>query len=212
MSVICPTILASDTASFQEQVERLQSFASRVQIDLADGDFAPTQTIGPAEIRWPKDWAVDIHLMYRRPIEQLEALAALAPQRVIVHAEAEGDLLGAIQYLQKVGIKAGLALLRGTVPQSVQELIMAVDHVLIFSGDLGKYGGKANLLQLEKVRIVKKMKPDLEIGWDGGANLDNVYTLALGGVDVINVGGAIANSKNPAGTYAQLVEEVKPKQ
>jgi len=211
MSIICPTILASDLASFQEQAQRLQPFALRVQIDLADGDFAPTQTIGPAEVRWPENWAVDIHLMYRRPIEQLEALASLAPQRVIIHAEAEGDLLGAVQYLQKVGIKTGIALLRSTVPESVRELIMAVDHVLVFSGDLGKYGGKANLLQLEKVRIVKKMKPELEIGWDGGANLDNVYTLALGGVDVINVGGAIANSKNPAGTFAQLSEEIKPR-
>lgn len=211
MSIICPTILASDIASYQDQVVRLQPFASRVQIDLADGDFAPTQTIGPTELRWPENWAVDIHLMYQRPVEQLEALARLAPRRVILHAEAEGDLLGSIQYLQKVGIKTGLALLRGTVPESVRELILAVDHVLIFSGDLGKYGGKANLLQLEKVRIVKKMKPELEIGWDGGANLDNAYTLALGGVNVINVGGAIAHSKNPAATYAQLVEEVKPK-
>lgn len=211
MSIICPTILASDAGSFQEQAQRLMPFASRVQIDLADGDFAPTQTIGPAEVRWPENWAVDVHLMYRRPIEQLEALTSLAPQRVIIHAEAEGDLLGAVQYLQKVGIKTGVALLRSTVPESVRELILAVDHVLIFSGDLGKYGGKANLLQLEKVRIVKKMKPDLEIGWDGGANLDNVYTLALGGVDVINVGGAIANSTNPTATYAQLVEEIKPK-
>lgn len=211
MSIICPTILAGDAASFQEQAQRLQPFASRVQIDLADGDFAPTQTISPVEVRWPENWAVDIHLMYRRPVEQLEALASLAPQRVIIHAEAEGDLLGAVQYLQKVGIKTGVALLRGTVPESVRDLIMAVDHVLIFSGDLGKYGGKANLLQLEKVRIVKKMKPELEIGWDGGANLDNVYTLALGGVDVINVGGAIANSKNPAATYAQLSEEIKPR-
>ena len=211
MSIICPTILASDAATYQEQVTRLQPFATRVQIDLTDGDFAPTQTIGPSEVRWPTNWAVDIHLMYRSPVEQLETLARLAPQRVILHAEAEGDLLGSIQYLQKVGIKTGIALLRGTVPESVRDLILAVDHVLIFSGDLGKFGGKANLLQLEKVRIVKKMKPGIEVGWDGGASLDNVYTLALGGVDVINVGGAIANSKNPAATYAQLVDEVKPR-
>ena len=153
MSIICPTILASDAETYKEQVTRLQPFATRVQIDLADGDFAPTQTIGPSEVRWPTNWEVDIHLMYRRPVEQLEVLASLAPQRVILHAESEGDLLGSIQYLQKVGIKTGLALLRGTVPDSVRELILAVDHVLIFSGDLGKYGGKANLLQIGRAHV-----------------------------------------------------------
>ncbi len=78
---------------------------------------------------------------------------------------------------------------------------------MIFSGDLGKFGGTASMMQLEKVRLVKKIKPNVEIGWDGGVQLDNAYTLSQGNVDVLNVGGAIAKSDNPAETYNELVKE-----
>jgi ribulose-phosphate 3-epimerase len=87
-------------------------------------------------------------------------------------------------------------------------MIKAADHILIFSGDLGHYGGTASLMQLEKIRLVKAINPNAEIGWDGGANIDNAFTLAQGGVDVLNVGGAIGNAEDPASVYATLVREI----
>jgi len=80
--------------------------------------------------------------------------------------------------------------------------------VMIFSGDLGKFGGTASMMQLEKIRLIKKIKPDVEIGWDGGVKIDNAYTISKGGVDVLNVGGEIANSPTPAETYNELVKEI----
>jgi ribulose-phosphate 3-epimerase len=64
------------------------------------------------------------------------------------------------------------------------------------------------MMQLEKIRLIRKIKPNVEVGWDGGVNTENAYTLTQGGVDVLNVGGAIANSQNPAETYNQLVKEI----
>ena len=79
---------------------------------------------------------------------------------------------------------------------------------MIFSGDLGKFGGTASMMQLEKVRLIKAINPNVEIGWDGGVNVDNAYTLTQGGVDVLNVGGAIANAAEPGQVYATLVSEI----
>ncbi len=98
MSIICPTILASDTETYKEQVARLQPFATRVQIDLADGDFAPTQTIGPSEVRWPTNWEVDIHLMYRRPVEQLEVF----PGAFVYRPEECGPGLESAELVEEV--------------------------------------------------------------------------------------------------------------
>ena len=44
----------------------------------------------------------------------------------------------------------------------------------------------------------------LEYGWDGGASFENVHKLASGGVDVINVGGAIQNAPDALETYKSL--------
>jgi ribulose-phosphate 3-epimerase len=131
----------------------------------------------------------------------------MKPNLIIFHAEVAEDLLPTIQYIQQAGIKAGIALQRATVPATIAGLIEKVDHVMIFSGTLGHYGGTASLMQLEKVRLIKEIRPTVEIGWDGGVNVENAFSLAQGGVDVLNAGGAIAKSDDPAAAYAALVNE-----
>ena len=63
-------------------------------------------------------------------------------------------------------------------------------------------------MQLEKVRLIRNIHPEVEVGWDGGANLDNAFSLAQGGVDVINCGGAIAQAADAADAYQRLVVEI----
>ena len=92
--------------------------------------------------------------------------------------------------------------------RNVIPLIESADHVLIFSGDLGHFGGHADLAMLRKVADVKAIHPGVEIGWDGGANADNVAELAAGGIDVINVGGAIQRADDPQSAYDTLVSKI----
>lgn len=211
MSMITPAILADNPTLYKEQVDRVTGFAERVHIDLTDGEFAPTFTIGVQDLWAPAGWTVDIHVMAHNLEEYIPKLVNLRPNLIVVHAEANSDVMAAINQIKQAGIKAGLALLRPTVPRTVEELIKAVDHVLIFSGELGKFGGTASLMQLEKVRLVKAINPNLEIGWDGGVMVDNAYSLVQGGVDVLNVGGAIHKASDPQAVFAQLQQEINKK-
>ena len=52
------------------------------------------------------------------------------------------------------------------------------------------------------------MKPELEIGWDGGANLSNIRALAHAGIDVINIGAAISKADDPAAAFNMLKSEI----
>jgi ribulose-phosphate 3-epimerase len=211
MSVVAPAVLAETKEEFDVLVEKIKPFAKRVHIDLMDGQFAPTTSIKLDEVTLPPEWEVDLHVMYAQPDAYLEAMIRLKPMLIIIHAEAQGELLQTIEAIHKAGIKAGVALLRSTVPEDVAGLLAVADHALIFSGNLGEYGGTANMLQIEKIRLVKAINPTIEIGWDGGVNLSNAYTITLGGVDVVNVGGEIAAAADPAETYRQLDFEVHRK-
>lgn len=208
MSVIAPSITVETPEQFQASLERIQAFAQRVHVDVSDGEFAPVFLLPIGQLSWPPQWQVDIHAMVARPADVLQALIAKKPSLIVFHAEVTGDRLAIVNEIKQAGIKAGVALLRATVPADVAEIIRAVDHVMIFSGDLGKYGGTASLMQLEKVRLIKAINPNVEIGWDGGVTLENAYTLTQGGVDVLNTGSALANTDNPAGTYEALVKEI----
>ncbi len=208
MPVIAPAVLAESADQFKEKMEVLAAFTERVHIDITDGEFAPTFTVSEADAWWPSEWQADIHAMVARPSEHVQSLVSRKPNLIIFHAEVEEDLTAVIQYIKQQGIKAGIALQRSTVPLSVRSLIETVDHVMIFSGELGHHGGTASLMQLEKIRLIKDIKGDVEIGWDGGVTIENAFTLAQGGVEVLNVGGTIANSADAAGTYAKLVSEI----
>ena len=99
-------------------------------------------------------------------------------------------------------------MLKPTVPRTVEELIKIADHVMIFSGELGRFGGTASLMQLEKIRLIKAINPSVEIGWDGGVAVDNAYSLVQGGVNVLNVGGVIQKSSDPRTIFSRLQQEI----
>lgn len=202
---ICPAILTDDPAVYKLQVEQSLDYAHRLHIDLSDGVFAPQRLIPIDDVWWPGGVRADLHVMYQRPFDHVEALVALAPQLIIVHAEAEGDFLKFADTLHAHGIETGVALLPETPVNAIQPALPLIDHVLIFSGKLGHFGGHADLDLLGKARQLKEIKPTLEIGWDGGVNDQNAAELAHGGVDVLNAGGYL-HGKDPANAYAKLVE------
>ena len=211
MAVISPTVLADNLDTYKQQMERVASFSTRIQVDITDGIFAQTITVGVGDLWWPEELQVDVHAMVQRPEDYLVQLIRLKPRMVIFHAEAEGDMPAVLATLKQYGIKAGIALQRPTVASNNEAVIREADHVMIFSGNLGSFGGQASLMQLEKVRLIKRINSEAEIGWDGGVTVDNAYGIKQGGVDVLNVGSAIHNSPDPSFTYDTLVAEINKK-
>lgn len=205
---IVPAILTDNKQDYRKQVETINTFTRRVQIDVTDGAFTPIQTLDITNIWWPKNWQADLHLMVARPSQYLDTILKLGPTLCILHAEANEDLTPTFQALQEANIKIGVALLQSTYPGNVKPYIDMADHVLIFAGKLGVQGGQADMMQTEKIPLIRNMKPEVEIGWDGGANMSNIRALAHVDLDVINVGSAISQSDSPAETFQELVSEI----
>lgn len=215
MTIIAPTITTNDPAVYARRLEDFLTFASRIQIDITDGQFAPSQTINLDQVYWPpadkRECKIDLHLMLQRPIDWLDQIVAVVPDKVILHAESgdAGRMLPRIyEHLQRFGMQVGVALLPETQPADVADIIRVVDSVLIFGGHLGYQGGVADLTQLGKIPAIQQINSTVTIEWDGGANLSNVSQIAAAGVDQINIGSAISGASDPAVAYRQLVEAV----
>lgn len=207
-ATITPTILAGTPDEYRGQMERIASFATRVHVDLADGKFAPTKTVGIDQVWWPGGVRADLHVMYQKPFEHTKLFLGLAPQMVIVHAEAEGDFVEFANTLHNHGMEVGVALKAETPVDLIRPALDFIDHILVFSGNLGHFGGSADTHLLTKVLHIKKLQPRIEIGWDGGINDQNARLLFAGGVDVLNVGGFIQHAADPAGAYHSLTKQV----
>ena len=201
---ICPTITASDLEEYGRQVNAVKTFAKRIHIDLMDGEFAPTKSPDLDKVWWPHELKADIHLMYQEPMDYLEQLIKLKPRMVVIHNEAHVHHMHFAAELHKADIKVGLAILHDTPIEHAYQIMHSFDQVLVFSGKLGYHGGEADLGLLDKVYKIHQHHPDAEVGWDGGINVNNAKQLVEGGVDVLNVGGFIQKSHDPAAAYAKL--------
>jgi len=206
---ICPTITTDDPQVYKLQIEQTLSYAHRIHIDLSDGVFTRNKLMAIEDIWWPGGVRADLHVMYQRPFEHLPALLGLRPQLIIVHAEAEGDFMGFAAECHKHGIEVGVAILPETPVEAVQPALEVIDHVLIFSGNLGHFGGHADLGLLGKAQRLRSLSHRLELGWDGGVNDKNAQLLALGGIDVLNAGGFLHGAMAPNTAYATLMAAVE---
>ncbi len=210
MISIAPTITAQTPDQFGLQLGRISSFVRRLHIDLMDGVFAPTVSVRPDQIWWPANVRADLHVMYQNPFDFTDVFIALAPQMVIVHAEATGDFVTFANRIHRHGIEVGVALLPQTSVSAIVPALDLIDHVLIFSGNLGHQGGsRADLALAPKIIELRQHKPSLEIGWDGGINDQNAAQLAQAGVDVLNVGGFIQGAQRPDVAYQSLVNATR---
>ena len=205
---IVPTILTDNPEVYKQLITMYQPFAKRIQVDIADGTFAPNKTIPVNNIWWPQGWQTDIHMMVVRPSEHMPILLQLKPSLVIFHAETGENLLPLFDQLREAGIKAGVALMRPTYPGNFKEFIEKADHVLVFAGEIGKQGSEADMLQTEKIQLIRDINSECEIGWDGGANMKTTRAIAHAGVDVINVGSALSTAQDPTAMFNALTAEI----
>ncbi len=211
MPVVVPTITTDNPSTFQTNLTNFSQFSKRIQVDVSDGTFAPTNTVPLTNMTFPEGATIDLHLMMVRPSEHLQTILSLKPSLCIVHAEVDDNLDQFFASLHSAGIKTGLALIKTTFPGRVQNLLTSVDHAMIFAGALGRQGGAIDMMQTEKVPLIRAIKPEIEIGWDGGINLSNIRALAHADIDVLNVGSAITSAADPAAMYQSLVAECDKK-
>ncbi len=208
MAEIAPAVLAESPQQYRHDLEIATSVSDRVQIDLVDGSFASNTTINLVQAYWPDAVRADLHLMYNDPYEHVSTIIAQNPHLAIIHIEAknmdEESIAGMRTDIQSMGVGFGIAVLPDTPVEAIAPHISDIDHVLVFTGELGHYGGQLRFDCLEKISQIKHLNGRIEVGVDGGITDETAETVVKAGADVLNVGGFIQNATHPKDAYATL--------
>ena len=204
MVKVVPTILATTNDDYEQRLNRVKGFAKRIHVDISDGKFTDTVTVGLGEVEVETGMSVDLHLMVTDPERAIAAVEDLKPSLVIIHFEADGEHDEIFEALHEAGIKAGLAILPETSVDEVAELLDKVDHLLIFTGTLGHNGGQFKEQCLAKVDQAREINPDLEIAVDGGVDDVTGAKAVRAGVDVLDCGSYIHKATDPEAVYHRL--------
>jgi len=202
---VVPAILTDDPAKLAVMARQTEGYAGYIQLDIMDGRFVPSHSITcqqAAAVSFEIPW--EVHLMVEKPEQQLECFKQAGARKVIFHYEAT-DSAGEVIFLaRRLGLGVGLAVNQETPVSAVLPLVGQLDSVLFLAVHPGFYGAKFLPEVLAKIAELRRARPDIEIGIDGGVKENNIKLIAGSGVNDIYVGSAIFLDAQPAEAFRRL--------
>jgi ribulose-phosphate 3-epimerase len=204
--LLAPSILAADLADLETAVEICErGKADFLHVDVMDGHFVPNLTIGVPVVEAlarRTDLPLDVHLMVSSPERLLDQYVDAGASWLSVHWEVATHLDRLLTRIQEKGARAGVALNPATPIEVLEDILPALDFVLIMSVNPGFAGQKFLPYSLNKARRLKaKVRGrnlDVTIAMDGGVGLENISQVAAAGVDFFVAGSAVFGSEDPA--------------
>ena len=202
--LIAPSLLSADLSCLRQSLAAVAG-ADYLHFDVMDGHFVPNLTFGPAVIQAVKracDLPVDAHLMVDDPDGTVDWYLDAGADIVSVHVEAARHLDRLVSHIKERGAKAGVVLNPATPVEVLEDIVDAVDLVLIMSVNPG-FGGQAfipntfnKLARLSALLERHGAHPLVEI--DGGVSHANAEALAQAGVTMLVAGSAVFGADDPA--------------
>jgi len=211
---IAPSILSADFARLGEQIAEAEAAgADYIHVDVMDGHFVPSLTIGPLVVRALRPRTklpLDVHLMIEEPDRYISEFADAGADILTVHVEATPHLHRTVQSIQELGVKAGVSLNPSTPVSSVEEIAPFIDVLLVMSVNPG-FGGQSFIPEVApKIARLRRMLDEggypAELEVDCGVNESTAALVVEAGARVLVAGSAVFNQRE---SVAQAVDRLR---
>jgi ribulose-phosphate 3-epimerase len=211
---ISASILSADFAMLGSEVERATAAGvDTIHLDVMDGHFVDNLTFGPVAVEAVRPHSTlpfHSHLMISRPLAYAGRFAQAGSDLIVFHVEADDDPRAVIAEIERAGKRAGMALNPETPADAVVPWLDQVDLLLVMTVHPG-WGGQSFMHEVvPKLRMLREVVDrrhlELQIGIDGGVNLETIGVAHESGGDVLVVGSALYST---AGDLAPTVAELR---
>jgi ribulose-phosphate 3-epimerase len=205
---VAPSILAADFGRLRDQVrEVVDAGAEVVHIDIMDGHFVPTFSMGPNAVEALREFDVvlDVHLMVDRPERHVATFASAGATNITVHVEATPHVHYAIHAIQDAGCTAGVAITPSTPVEALAEIHGDLWSALCMTVNPGWGGQRFIPASLDKIRRLRELiGPDVELEVDGGIDVDTAGPCAEAGASLFVAGTSVFGSSDPGTAFRQV--------
>lgn len=202
---IIPAIIANSQEELEKRINKVKDHLSILQLDIMDGKFVPTHSLD-FDFKLPKtNCKYEAHLMVNNPEEWVEKNWKIADV-ILVHIESTKEPEKIIELVKNKGKKIGFVLNPETPIEKIKPYLNQIDQVLIMTVDPGYYGSPFLPETLEKVKELRKLKPNLNIEVDGGINADTIKQAYKAGANLFVCGSYLQKSQDVKKAIEDLIK------
>lgn len=212
MKILSPSIMTADFLNLGRDLEEIKKAGVKnLHLDVMDGNFVPNISYGPkiiSDIKKGTDFILDAHLMINEPENLIEEFSKAGSDYITIHPESTIHLHRQISLIKSFGKKAGVSLNPSTPLSYLDYVIDDIDLILIMSVNPG-FGGQSFIPKiLDKIKETKELIGDRDIilEVDGGVKLDNLKDIIDAGADMVVVGSAVFDGKDPRKNAEEFLE------
>lgn len=217
MRNISPSVLSADFSKIKEQIELVEEAgATRLHLDVMDGNFVPNLTFGPIIIKGINkitNMHLETHLMINNPNKYLNDYIDAGSDTLIFHYEASDNVREDLEIIRNRNVKCGLAIKPETDYRVLEQYLDILDYILIMSVSPG-FGGQGfieeSLIKMKKIHqlcIKHNCRNKIKLGVDGGVNLETIDKVYSTGIDITIVGSALYGAKNVKNRFLELMSD-----
>ncbi len=214
---VAPSILSADFGQLRSQVQEVLRAGARViHVDVMDGHFVPSITLGPVVVEALSGvvrevgGVLDLHLMIERPERHVADFVKAGADSITFHAEATPHVAYTANLIRESGACVGVALNPATPVGALAEVTGAIDLALCMTVNPG-WGGQAfighSLDKLPRVRAL--VGSDVAVEVDGGIDPKTAPSCLRAGANLFVAGSAIFHAPDPAQAYAAIVHSLE---
>jgi ribulose-phosphate 3-epimerase len=193
--MIIPAIIAKNQNELDDRLSKVMKFADIIQLDIMDNKFVPNMSLFFDFILPKTSSRFEAHLMIDDPEKWIENNWRKV-DTILVHYESCNNPDNIIKKVKQHRKQIGFVVNPETPIKVLDSYLDEIDQVLIMTVNPGFYGSRFLLEMLDKISVLREMKPNLNIEVDGGITPATIGFVDKAGANMFVSGSYIVKSQN----------------
>lgn len=199
------SLWSADLAHLADEIRRVEPYADRFHIDVADGQYVDALLFFPDLVKALRPHTrlpFEVHLITLDPARWVQPFVVAGADSIIFYVDTVPDPGPVIQMVKGFGKKVGLSLRIEDPVAMVVPFLDQLDIVTILGTHMGVKGVGMDPSAPDKIRelrkIVTQRRLPTEIEADGGIRYETVPLIHAAGADLIVPGSLMFDGDPPA--------------